>query len=109
VTALDRPRRWLRRTSVHVGPDAAGPFTANEVHQLAFGLPEQWVGIINRDRWCEHGAVVIEAWQTRVEAEQVQYGHASGELETGNGELLRRSVPWPVAFYGQPDTSRHVT
>jgi hypothetical protein len=94
----------LRRAGVDVGHDSAGPFTAKEVHQLAFGLPEQWVGIINRDRWCEHGAAVIEAWRTRVEAEQVQY--ASGRLNSDNAEPPKRSQPWPVAFYGQPETGR---
>jgi len=104
VRALDRSRQWLRRAGVDVGRDRAGPFTVKEVHQLAFGLPEQWVGIINRDRWCEHGAAVIEAWRARVEVEQVQ--HANAGMGADTAEPPTCSQPWPVAFYGQPHTGR---
>jgi len=96
----------LRQAGVDVGRDSAGPFTPKEVHQLAFGLPEQWVGIISRDRWCEHGAAVIEAWRSRVEAEQVQSANGSGRVNSDNAEPPKRARPWPVEFYGQPDAAR---
>jgi hypothetical protein len=78
------------------------PFTEQEVHQLAFGLPEQWLGIINRERWRAHGAAVMAAWEARVEADRAEHernvnaGHATDDMTP-------RSAPWPVIFYGKPD------
>jgi hypothetical protein len=80
------------------------PFTEQEVHQLAFGLPEQWVGVINRDRWRAHGAMVMAAWSSRVEAEQQLFERESREHEGSDRPAPpQRSAPWPVSFYGRPD------
>jgi hypothetical protein len=106
VRALDDLRRWRRRTGVDAGRHVAGPFTAKEVHQLAFGLPEQWAGIIDRQRWREHGAAVIEAWQSRVEVERSPHAATAGRCNVDDAEEPKRSEPWPVAFYGPPDIDR---
>ena len=83
----------------------ATPFTEREIHQLAFGLPEQWVGIINRERWRAHGAVVMEAWRARVEEEQIVHERIEHEVHELVGEQRARPAPWPVTFYGRPDST----
>ena len=79
-----------------------GPFTTQEIHQLAFGLPEQWLGIINRDRWRAHGAAVMEEWQRRVELEAVAAAEAALLRPGSELEARTRPEPWPVTFYGRP-------
>ncbi len=106
VRTLDELRRWRRRTGVDAGRDVAGPFTAKEVHQLAFGLPEQWAGIMDRQRWCEHGASVIEAWRSRVEVDRAPNAATACRLNVDDAEVPKRPEPWPVAFYGPPATDR---
>ena len=82
---------------------AAGqPFTAQEIHQLAFGLPEQWVGIINQDRWRAHGAAVMTAWTARVETERAEHDRNRADGEPVEA-IAPRPEPWPVIFYGKPD------
>ena len=93
-------RRFGPRGRPNTNLTGAGlPFTAQEIHQLAFGLPEQWVGIINQERWRAHGAPVMAAWEARVEAERVERERNESEAVQ---EVLPRSEPWPVIFYGQP-------
>ena len=93
------------RVEGHARPtsrQAGAPFTAQEVHQLAFGLPEQWLGVINRDRWRAHGAVVMDEWASRVRAEQELFERESAEQDLGERVPPSRPQPWPVTFYGQP-------
>jgi hypothetical protein len=78
------------------------PFTDQEIHQLAFGLPEQWLGIINRERWRSHGAAVMAAWEARVEADGAEHDRNASAGHTRD-EITPRSAPWPVIFYGKPD------
>ena len=75
------------------------PFTEQEIHQLAFGLPEQWLGIINRERWRAHGAAVMRAWTERLRADRAFHEAQPAGSETPPA----RPEPWPVAFYGRPD------
>jgi hypothetical protein len=80
-------------------PLAGQPFTDREIHQLAFGLPEQWTGIINKDRWRAHGAAVMDAWAERVEADGAfRASEAGDDVE----EFPARPEPWPATFYCQP-------
>jgi len=95
-----RFRRSARATTPLAGPGP--PFSEQEIHQLAFGLPEQWVGIINRERWRAHGAAVMSAWSARVEAERVERERNEQEGEAVPA-VSPRPEPWPVIFYGQPD------
>jgi hypothetical protein len=91
-----------RRTREGNLAQAGAPFTAQEVHQLAFGLPEQWLGIVNRDRWRAHGAAVMDEWEDRVGAEQALYERESAEQSLEDRVAPARPEPWPVTFYGQP-------
>jgi hypothetical protein len=98
---VDARRKARERNLAQVGE----PFTDQEVHQLAFGLPEQWAGVINRDRWRAHGGSVMAAWNSRVQAEQ---DLAERKALEPNGSESRegastRAAPRPVAFYGKPD------
>jgi hypothetical protein len=99
VRLFDARRRTREANLAQVG----APFTAQEVHQLAFGLPEQWLGVINRDRWRAHGAAVMAEWASRVEAEQALFERESAEPGFEGREAPSRAQPWPVTFYGQPD------
>ena len=49
---------------------AGEPFTDQEVHALAFGTPDQWAGVIHRERWRAQGAVVMDVWSARVRADR---------------------------------------
>ena len=100
-------RRFGRRARASTSLAGPGPpFTEQEIHQLAFGLPEQWIGIINKERWRAHGAAVMAAWAARVEADRVE----ADRVERSSGGDCRppectapRPEPWPVIFYGRPD------
>jgi hypothetical protein len=98
VRLFDARRRSREANLAHVG----APFTAQEVHQLAFGLPEQWLGVINRDRWRAHGAAVMDEWAGRVQAEQELFERESAEQGPAGRVAPSRPEPWPVTFYGQP-------
>jgi hypothetical protein len=98
VRLFDARRKTREANLAHVG----APFTAQEVHQLAFGLPEQWLGIINRDRWRAHGSPVMDAWESRVQAEKELFERESLELSLEGRTAPSRPEPWPVVFYGQP-------
>jgi hypothetical protein len=99
VRLFDARRRTREANLAHVG----APFTAQEVHQLAFGLPEQWLGVINRDRWRAHGAAVMDEWASRVEAEKELFARESADAGFEGHEPPSRPQPWPVTFYGQPE------
>src|SRR3954447_23455876 len=98
VRLFDARRRTREANLAHVG----APFTAQEVHQLAFGLPEQWLGIINKDRWRAHGGAVMDEWSERVRAEQDLFERESAGLDSADRIPPARPKPWPVTFYGQP-------
>jgi hypothetical protein len=99
VRLFDARRKTRERDLAHVG----APFTDQEVHQLAFGLPEQWLGVINKDRWRAHGAAVMDAWASRVQAEKELFERESAELDPDEPRVApSRAEPWPVVFYGQP-------
>src|SRR3954471_17006225 len=89
VRLFDARRRTREANLAHVG----APFTAQEVHQLAFGLPEQWLGIINRDRWRGDGAAVMGEWASRVRAEEELFERESAEQY--RGERVPPSRPEP--------------
>ena len=98
VRLFDARRKYREGNLAHVG----APFTDQEVHQLAFGLPEQWLGVINRDRWRTHGGAVMDAWKSRVRAEQELFERETAALNLEGRTAPSRPEPWPVAFYGQP-------
>ena len=81
---------------------AGEPFTDQEVHALAFGTPDQWAGVIHRERWRAQGAVVMEVWAARVRADQDFFDTQVTGADDG-AEAPVRPEPWPVAFYGKPD------
>jgi hypothetical protein len=91
-----------RKTRVANLANVGAPFTEQEVHQLAFGLPEQWLGIINKERWRAHGAPVMDEWGERVRAEQELFERESPDLDPADRVRPARPEPWPVTFYGQP-------
>jgi hypothetical protein len=81
---------------------AGEPFTDQEVHALAFGTPDQWAGVIHRERWRAQGAVVMDVWAARVRADREFFDTQVSGSEEG-AEAPARPEPWPVAFYGKPD------
>ena len=74
VRLFEARRKTRDANRGHIG----APFTAQEMHQLAFGLPEQWLGIISKERWRAHGAAVMDEWAERVRAEQELFAAGVG-------------------------------
>jgi hypothetical protein len=98
VRLFDARRKTRDANQAHIG----APFSEQEVHQLAFGLPEQWLGIITKERWRAHGAAVMDAWDARVRAEAELFERESADLDPADRVAPARPEPWPVTFYGQP-------